>query len=234
MRFKLVDRSQVVEPIAWRSLDPLAPTQDLRVGPQPLVIAPHKASQQPPPPPQPEGPNLELELANLERRHQAALVSARQEAFALGVEQTRAEALNELKAGADRVAHALADLATTKKRIRQESEVEMIKLSLAIAKRILHREIMSDPEALHGLVHAALQKLSNREVSRVRVYPAAKDAIRSALERIGAAPAIEICPDPSLKSGDLVFETSFGDLDASIDTQLQEIQRGFADRLAGR
>ncbi len=148
-----------------------------------MTIVPRRANSQASqqtvaPVPEAEKPNFEAEIANLERRHQAALVAARQEAFALGVEQTRAEALNELKAGADRVANALADLATTKKRIRQESEVEMIKLSLAIAKRILHREIMSDPEALHGLVHAALQKLSNREMSRVRVFPAGKDAIR--------------------------------------------------------
>jgi flagellar biosynthesis/type III secretory pathway protein FliH len=30
----------------------------------------------------------------------------------------------------------------------------------------------------------------------------------------------------------MLFETSVGELDASIETQLQEIQRGFADRLA--
>jgi flagellar biosynthesis/type III secretory pathway protein FliH len=29
-----------------------------------------------------------------------------------------------------------------------------------------------------------------------------------------------------------LFETALGDLDASVETQLQEIQRGFADRIA--
>lgn len=110
----------------------------------------------------------------------------------------------------------------------------MLKLSLSIARRILHRELATDPEALHGLVHTALQKLQNREISRVRVYPAGADSVKASLERIGAAPAIQVVADSSLKNGDLIFETSFGELDASIDSQLHEIQRGFADRLALR
>ena len=128
----------------------------------------------------------------------------------------------------------LATLAQTKRKLRAEGEMELLKLSLAIARRILHRELAIDPEAVHGLVHTALQKLQNREVSRVRVNPAGVDAVRTALERIGAAPAIQLFPDPGLKSGDIIFETSFGELDASIDTQLAEIQRGFADRLSLR
>lgn len=225
MRFKIVKPSETVEPIAWRSLDSGASASQ----PRGLSLRPAGSN-----PSVADHPGLQQEMAELERRHQVALASARQEGFTQGVQQARLEAANELKAGTDRVAQALADLAATKKRIRQESEVELLKLSMAIARRILYRELMSDPEALHGVVHAALQKLQNREISRVRVFPAGADAIRSALERIGAAPAIEIFPDPTLKSGDLIFETSFGDLDASIDTQLLEIQRGFADRLAIR
>ena len=222
MRFKLADPTQAIDAIAWRPLQSVSP------GPQ---RANHREASVP----APAATHLfEQQVAELEQRHQANLAAARQEGFHQGIQQARNEAMSELKAGTDRVANALADLATTKRRLRNESEMEMLKLSLAIARRILHRELMSDPEALHGLVHAALQKLQNREVSRVRVFPAGADAIRAALERIGAAPAITVFPDSTLKSGDLIFETSFGDLDTSIDTQLQEIQRGFADRLAIR
>ena len=56
--------------------------------------------------------------------------------------------------------------------------------------------------------------------------------LRGALDRFGAQPGLEIYPDPTLRAGDLVFETSLGQLDASVETQLQEIQRGLTDRLA--
>jgi flagellar assembly protein FliH len=229
MRFKLMKAEDAVEPIAWRSLapPPSSQAQSVALRPAPVASAPsHRAAVELPVP--------SVDLEELERRHQSALVSARQDGYMQGLQQARSEAAAELKAINDRVAQTLADLAGTKKRIRQESEQELLKLSLAIARRILFRELLSDPEALHGVVHAALQKLQNREISRVRVFPAGADPLRKSLERIGAAPAIEIYPDPALKVGDLIFETAFGELDASIDTQLLEIQRGFADRLAIR
>jgi flagellar biosynthesis/type III secretory pathway protein FliH len=41
----------------------------------------------------------------------------------------------------------------------------------------------------------------------------------------------ELVADPALPPGGLVFETSRGDLEASIDNQLREIERGLTDRL---
>ena len=109
-----------------------------------------------------------------------------------------------------------------------------MKLGLAIAQRVLRRELTTDPETIHGLVHAALQKIQNRDILRILVYPAGAEALKTSLARAGAAPAIQVVPDPTLKTGDLLFETSVGELDASVETQLQEVERGLADRLSLR
>jgi flagellar biosynthesis/type III secretory pathway protein FliH len=50
------------------------------------------------------------------------------------------------------------------------------------------------------------------------------------LARFSAAP-VELIPDGTLQSGDVLFETAHGTLDGSIEAQLQEIERGFADRM---
>ncbi len=222
MRCKVADSSQEVELITWRSLH--MPHRAISSGEETNTLEPQAQ----------ETAKLRAELAECERRHQAELASARREAAAEGYRQAREEASAELTTAHNQMAQALSDLAGTKRKLRNEAEGELIRLSLAIARRILHREVSIDPEALHGLVHTALQKLQNREISRVRVYPAGADAVRSALERIGAAPAIQVFPDSNLKNGGIIFETSFGELDASVDSQLQEIQRGFADRLSLR
>jgi flagellar assembly protein FliH len=91
---------------------------------------------------------------------------------------------------------------------------------------------LADPESIQAIVYAALQKLQNREISRVRVYPAGVAAVRAAMERIGHRDAVEVNADAMLPPGGIFFETALGELDASIETQLQEIDRGFADRLA--
>ena len=54
-------------------------------------------------------------------------------------------------------------------RFRHEAEEDVVELALAIARRILHRELTVAPEALLGLVKAALEKIEAREVHRVRV-----------------------------------------------------------------
>jgi flagellar assembly protein FliH len=179
-----------------------------------------------------EAAQLRQQLAESERRRQNEVSRARQEGFAQGAQQAREEAAAEIRAVVERVAATVADLATTKRRVRAEAESELLKLSIAIARRIMHRELALDPEALWGIIHGALQKLHNRDVARVRVTPAAAQSVRAALDRAGAPPGIEVLPDPSLRAGDLIFETSMGQLDASVETQLIEIERGLTDRLA--
>ncbi len=222
MRCKVADSSQDVELIVWRP----AHTPYRGISPPEAPVLTEASAQ--------ETEKLRAELMECERRRQAEVLQARREGTAEGYRQAREETTLELNTIHEQTAAALSDLAGIKRKLRNEAEGELINLALAIARRILHREISIDPEALHGLVHTALQKLQNREISRVRVYPNGADAVRSALERIGAAPAIQVFPDGGLKSGSLVFETSFGELDASIDSQLQEIGRGFADRLSLR
>ena len=107
----------------------------------------------------------------------------------------------------------------------------LLKLSIAIARRVLHRELTLDPESIEGLIRVALEKLESRELCRVRVHPDQESAIRNALERFSNSHKVELIPDPPLQCGDVLFETAHGNLDASIEAQLREIERGFADRL---
>jgi len=55
--------------------------------------------------------------------------------------------------------------------------------------------------------------------------------VRRCMEQSGAPKNLILMPDPSLAAGALLFETSQGLLDASVETQLHEIERGLIDRL---
>lgn len=181
-----------------------------------------------------ESPEFERRIAELERLRQLEKAEAHHQGVEDGLRRGREEASAEVKKSFEQVAQALEQLSQTKLKLRQEAEHELVKLSLAVARRILYRELSTDPASIEGIVHAALQKLQQREASKVRVWPAAVPAVRAALDRMGSRSGIEIIADPGLATGAMLFETSLGDLDASIETQLQEIQRGFADRLAIR
>lgn len=184
----------------------------------------------------PEGPSeehLQAALAEAEARHRAELEAARQEAFQRGVEEGRRQAAAQMEASVARLARAVEEIAGLKPRLRAEVEREAVELALAIARRVLRRELHVDPEAVLGLAKAAFEKAALREVTAVRLHPAHAAAIRAHLARIGAPQAIEIREDASLEPGAVLVDTVRGAIDASMETQLAEIGRGLADALAG-
>jgi flagellar assembly protein FliH len=214
MACKIADDSSAIQRITWAS-GSVAPARQNSV----IRRAPSETESQ---------PAIPQEWENL---RQAELAQCRRTSFEEGRKKGKEEAAAEIQASADRLANTLRDLAHLKRRIRGEAESEVVKLSLAVARRILHRELSVDPESMQGIVHAALQTLQNRDISRIRVSPSTVEITRTALEKAGARASIALTPDPSMRPSDLVFETSWGELDASVETQLLEIERGFSDRL---
>jgi flagellar assembly protein FliH len=159
---------------------------------------------------------------------------AKKESYQRGFSEGRnighQQAAAELQPVMDRLSRSLAELATVRSKVRKTAESDLLKLAIAVARRVIHRELTLDPGSIEGLIRVALEKLESRELCRVRVHPDQEPVIRTLLARFSAAP-VELIPDPTLQCGDVLFETAHGTLDGSIEAQLQEIERGFADRL---
>ena len=151
--------------------------------------------------------------------------------FAMGVESCKNEAEAQVRPLIERLSQNIKSLAELRPRLRRNAEEDLVKLSIAVARRILNRELSIDPSSIQGVVRVALEKLQSREITRIRVHAAHESAIRSCLTGVGSANQIQLVADSSLQLGDLIFETSQGDFDASLESQLREIERGFADRL---
>jgi flagellar assembly protein FliH len=107
-------------------------------------------------------------------------------------------------------------------------------LAVAVARRILRRELTVDPDALLGIVKAALGRVDLRELLRIRVSPADGRILEQHLAGLNLPARVEIAPDPALERGSVILETTRGSLDSSVDTQLDEIDRGFADMVGRR
>ena len=123
-------------------------------------------------------------------------------------------------------------MAATRAETIRRAEADTVRLSIEIARRVLHRELSVDGSALEALIKAALEKLQAQEVYRVRVHPDQEKLVRACLDQTGRGQAIEVVGDPVQPRGGAVFEISRGALDASVETQLAEIERGL-DRPTG-
>jgi flagellar assembly protein FliH len=162
---------------------------------------------------------------------EARVEAAAREAYQRGYADGEAAARAALEPVLGRLAQSLEQLSTLGHRLRRQAEADLVHLALAIARRVLRRELSADPEAVAGIVRAALDRLQGQEVQRVRVHPALEEALKRALRQVGAPASLTVIADRGCQPGDVILETAHGDLDASVETQLQEIERGLADRL---
>lgn len=176
---------------------------------------------------------LRERIAALELQISQQAVSIRQDALREGETQGRAKAEAALKPIAETLGRTIQQILDTKPVLRKLVEEEAVQLSLAISRRILRRELSVDPSALHGLVQAAFDRVARQETTRVVVHPDQAVQVRSALA-LATTRNIEVVADGSRESGTLIFETTRGSVDASLDSQLREIELGLTDRLKWR
>jgi flagellar assembly protein FliH len=172
----------------------------------------------------------EAQTAEIQQAIEARVKAAYQQGHAAGEASAQQRAQQKIDPVLQSLNGMIAELTAARKRVRAEAEDDAVKLSIAIARRVLYRELATDPEAILGLVKAAFGKLDARETHRLRV--SASDA--ASIQKLQIPPGLEIVSDRSLTTGSAIFETSRGDLDASIETQLAEIDRGLTDTLKRR
>lgn len=132
------------------------------------------------------------------------------------------------------LARAVVEVAGARTETIRRAEADTVRLAVEIARRVLHRELSLDSSALEALMKAAIEKLSGQEIYRVRVHPEQEALMRACLEQEGRGSAVEVISDRAQSRGGVSFEISRGTLDASVETQLREIENGLADQIRRR
>ena len=156
-------------------------------------------------------------------------VAARQQGMLEGKRQTEAELQTLLQQERQGVSRALEEFVREKQRYFAGLEKEVVRLSLAIAERVLHREAGMDPTLLAGAARVALEQVKDGHDAVLRV--AAEDAVAwtATMQREGRA--VEVRTDPSLTKGECLLETASGSVELGVRAQLQEIEHGFFELL---
>jgi flagellar assembly protein FliH len=113
-------------------------------------------------------------------------------------------------------------------------ETTAVGLAIAIAEKILHREIELRPETAVELVRETLDLAAGSSRLQLRMHPEdvtllgpnADDVVRAA-SRCGE---VEIIADSTIARGGCVIETQHGTIDAQFDTQLERIMSELVEK----
>lgn len=178
---------------------------------------------------------LEAALAERDREHGRELEAARQEAIEKGREAAGGELAAWRKERGAQMEKALEEFRARRDEYLARVEHEVVRLALAIAERILHREAQMDPLLLSGAVRVALGQLAESTEVKLRV-PAAQQGMWGEMLRL--MPGLPLRPtvvaDARLEAAEAVLEAELGTVDLGVRAQLAEIERGFFDLLEAR
>lgn len=182
--------------------------------------------------PQPDS-EQEIRLLRDQIRHlQAEIQATKRDSFDAGRKQGEQQARAEIAPVIERMNASVAELTGLRHELRCGAEKDVVQLALLIAKRVLHRELNVDPNALTALARVVFERMARAESYQVTVNPAFLAAVQSAMPAGRGTSRIQIQPDPACAPGTLIIHSDEGLIDASVDAQLEEIARGLTDRLS--
>lgn len=178
---------------------------------------------------------LEQEMEEREHAHRLELERVRHQAFEEGRRKREAEESSGVAETRGALERAMTDFAETRDNYLKDVEREVVRLALALAERILHREAQMDPLLLSGAVRVALGQLGETTGVRLRV-PAAEQALWTEMLRLMPRLPIrpELVADERMQAGECAIESHLGTVDLGVKAQLAEVERGFFDLLAHR
>lgn len=164
---------------------------------------------------------------------QARLAALERDAFAKGYAQgeragTEAGARRS-EAMLRRLGETLNEIAGLREQILRQSERQLVELALALARRIVHREVARDDEFLMALARVAVDRLGESSGATIRLHP--DDFARTPARHVEewSKSHIRIIADGAIPRGGCRVESPFGFVDAGVDAQFQELARTLLD-----
>ncbi|GAF75273.1 unnamed protein product [marine sediment metagenome] len=119
------------------------------------------------------------------------------------------------------------EMSHLKKEILKQYEKGILDLIFAIAEKIVHRKIESDERIVKDIVLKAFELASEKSKIMLRVNPEDFDYIERLkpefFSKFKDLKSIIVTSDPSITRGGCFLETPYGDLDATVETQLEKI-----------
>ncbi|AFG38151.1 flagellar assembly protein FliH [Spirochaeta africana] len=167
-------------------------------------------------------------VAEAEKNAEMVELEARQR----GLEAGRQEGYQDGAAEAERLVgrlHTIIDAAIQRRNdIIEESEGQIVQLVLQIAKKVIKVISENQKNIVVNNVVQSLRKMKKRSDVTIRVNLAdlklTTQHTQQITEKIETVQNVKILEDSTVDPGGCIIETDFGQIDARIATQLQEIE----------
>lgn len=171
--------------------------------------------------------------ADIESSKQQALEDGHRQGYEQGFEEGRLKAMTEMESQIQQAVDFAQRMQKVideeyKQRIL-ESERHIIDIALSAVRKILAREIEENPMVVLPIVRSALEKVHDQEQITIRVSPDDFEFVMHAKidlqMMVGREHSLSIISDRTVEHGSCVIDTSYGSVDARIDTQFEMMKK---------
>lgn len=185
-------------------------------------------------------PAIEKEEDHQKEDMKAKLARLEREAYEKGFEQGQMDGLSLEQKKMEEMGKEFEALCSTisdlKVRIYAESEGELLKLCLAIAKRIINMEVRTNKDVIRNTIQSALKYVADKRRIRIIINPDDMEDVRRLLpdlSKLTKGGQFQLTEDHAVEKGGCMIETGFGRINAGIDEQFgvieEEIERLFLE-----
>lgn len=148
--------------------------------------------------------------------------------FAQGLKDGRDLEEGQRKEMAKRLETLLDELGRLKEQIYTETEQEMVRLSVAIARKITRSELRAGSYRIEETIRAAMRLLVDTSHVRIRISPEDMEDVSRLVPSLAVdtkAGRIEIMEDHAVHRGGCLLQTGFGNVNATIEDQIAMVEK---------
>ena len=125
----------------------------------------------------------------------------------------------------------ISEIEKIKNRLYLNAEEKTVELALAIAKKIVCREINTNKDVILSILKESLKKLGEPETIMVKIRPSDFEIIKSSefeiAEYFDRIENVTFIKDDTIDNGGCIIETNLGNIDARIEKQFEAVDVAF-------
>ena len=159
------------------------------------------------------------------------------EAYARGRREALDGAAAKLESSAKALATALTEVNQLRSAMAQNSREDMLRLVMAIAEQVIHQHVRISADTITRVIDEALKASVRSDHYRIKVNPADLDAVNEHkplfLASISGLKNLIIDADQAISPGGCKIESDLGEVDATLETQLEAIRQALEEAMTG-
>jgi len=128
-----------------------------------------------------------------------------------------------------RLTATIEELASLRSDVLHAAERQVVQLALALAHRMLQREIDADRGLLLAMARVALDRMGEAVRATIRLHPDDFAVVMTAREPSASADQVQVVADSSVARGGCLVQSEFGLMDVGLDSQIREMARALLD-----